>query len=216
MNIFNHFLTFSSHRLLLYLSLFGFTLEPRRYRSRFSPPRTFLQHINFLSLERQKLRCEIFSSFNSGVTTFASLSTVPSHATSNTCNSGPSSNHITSSKPASANSASAQTSSLGSNSHKTATRNNSHKDKAAEHSVAAKTEPSTSLIARLALGNLSGDRRYNWEYALMLPTTPDEVRNEVDILLSDLIVRLKQLLFNSLLCAYYVGFIPMLFADVSI
>ena len=28
-------------------------------------------------------------------------------------------------------------------------------------------------------------------------------------------MRLKQLLFNSLLCAYYVGFIPMQFADVS-
>lgn len=208
------------YRLLLYLSLFGFTLEPRRYRSRFSPPRTFLHHINFSSLERQKLRSEIFSSPSSKVTTFSSLSTVPAHidrTSSNTCNSGPSLNHIPSSKSASVNSASAQTSSLGSNSHKTAaaTRNTSHKDKAAEPSGVVKTEQSASLIARLALGNLSGDRRYTWEYAVMLPTTPDEVRNEVDILLSDLIVRLKQLLFNSLLCAYYVGFIPMLFADVS-
>ena len=57
--------------------------------------------------------------------------------------------------------------------------------------------------------------KYTWEYALMLPATPDEVRSEVDVLLSDLIVRLKQILFNSLLCAYYVGIIPMLFADVS-
>ncbi len=51
--------------------------------------------------------------------------------------------------------------------------------------------------------------------ALLLPATPNEIRNEVDILLSDLIVRLKQLLFNSLLCAYYVGFIPLQFAEVS-
>ena len=57
--------------------------------------------------------------------------------------------------------------------------------------------------------------KYTWEYALLLPATPEEIRKEVDILLSDLIVRLKQLLFNPLLCAYYVGFIPMQFADVS-
>ncbi len=47
------------------------------------------------------------------------------------------------------------------------------------------------------------------------PSSPEEVRNEVDILVSDLIVRLKQLLFNSILCAYYVGFIPIQFANVS-
>ena len=57
--------------------------------------------------------------------------------------------------------------------------------------------------------------RYSPEHALLLPCTPDEVREEVELLLSDLIVRLKQLLFNSLLCAYYVGFIPVQFADVS-
>lgn len=57
--------------------------------------------------------------------------------------------------------------------------------------------------------------RYSPEYALLLPSTPDEVRDEVELLLSDLVVRLKQLLFNSLLCAYYVGFIPVQFADVS-
>ena len=56
--------------------------------------------------------------------------------------------------------------------------------------------------------------RYSPEYLLLLPCTPDEVRDEVDVLLSDLMIRLKQLLFNSLLCAYYVGFIPMQFADV--
>lgn len=51
---------------------------------------------------------------------------------------------------------------------------------------------------------------------MLLPASPDEVRGEVDTLLADLVVRLKQLLFNSLLSAYYVGFIPMLFADVSL
>ena len=59
--------------------------------------------------------------------------------------------------------------------------------------------------------------KYMLEYSLLLlPATPDEIRNEVDVLLSDLLVRFKQLLFNSLLCAYYVGFIPMQFADVSL
>lgn len=57
--------------------------------------------------------------------------------------------------------------------------------------------------------------KYTWEYSLLLQLGPDGVRKEVDILISDLIVRLKQLLFNSLFCAYYVGFIPMQFADVS-
>ena len=59
------------------------------------------------------------------------------------------------------------------------------------------------------------EMKYTWEHSLLLPAHPEEIRKEVDILLSDLIVRLKQLLFNSILCAYYVGFIPMQFADVS-
>ena len=59
------------------------------------------------------------------------------------------------------------------------------------------------------------DTHIFWETSLLLPAMPDEIRQEVDLLLSDLVVRLKQLLFNSLLCAYYVGFIPMQFADVS-
>lgn len=57
--------------------------------------------------------------------------------------------------------------------------------------------------------------KYGPDYYLLLPLTPDEVRGEMDMLMSDMVVRLKQLLFNSLLCAYYVGFIPMQFADVS-
>lgn len=59
------------------------------------------------------------------------------------------------------------------------------------------------------------EMKYTWEHSLLLPAHAEEIRKEVDILLSDLIVRLKQLLFNSILCAYYVGFIPMQFADVS-
>ena len=51
---------------------------------------------------------------------------------------------------------------------------------------------------------------------ILLSATAHEVRSEVDTLVSDLVVRLKQLLFNSLLCAYYTGFIPMQFVDVSL
>ena len=51
---------------------------------------------------------------------------------------------------------------------------------------------------------------------ILLSATAHEVRSEVDTLVSDLVVRLKQLLFNSLLCAYYTGFIPMQFVDVSV
>ena len=50
---------------------------------------------------------------------------------------------------------------------------------------------------------------------ILLSATAHEVRTEVDTLVSDLVVRLKQLLFNSLLCAYYTGFIPMQFVDVG-
>ena len=72
---------------------------------------------------------------------------------------------------------------------------------------------STGTVVGLKLGKET--IKYSPEYSFLLPSTPDEVRDEVELLLSDLVVRLKQLLFNSLLCAYYVGFIPMQFADVS-
>ena len=197
------------------------------YRSRFAPPKTFLQHIDFTSIERQKMRSKLFPQQqiiegNSGVSTLAAPSgnLVPMNSTTsppNTCNSGPSSNH-TSSKAACSGSSPNQASSLSTvqgPTQRTNNRSNSHKEES-DNTTPEKLEyPQTSFIARIALGNFSGDRRYTWEHALMLPTTPEEVRMEVDILLSDLIVRLKQLLFNSLLCAYYVGFIPMLFADVS-
>ena len=215
------------YRLLLYLSLFGFTLEPRVYRSRFAPPKTFLQRIDFTTQERQKMRSKIFPQQqivenSTSVTTLTASTGSPALTDSttsppNTCNSGTSSNHV-SSKTATSNSSPNQVSSLSSPQGPTQRANNrsSHQKVELNSSTLGKSEyPQTSFIARLALGNFSGDRRYTWEHALMLPATPEEVRIEVEILLSDLIVRLKQLLFNSLLCAYYVGFIPMLFADVS-
>ncbi len=82
--------------------------------------------------------------------------------------------------------------------------------------MSASNEPTPSSVAGIRWNkNVMVSPRYKPERVLLLPCTPDEVREEVDLLLSDLIVRLKQLLFNSLLCAYYVGFIPIQFADVS-
>ena len=51
---------------------------------------------------------------------------------------------------------------------------------------------------------------------LLLPVEPEKIRTEVSVIISDLIIRLKQLLFNSLTCAYYVGFIPIQFTPVSL
>jgi len=44
-------------------------------------------------------------------------------------------------------------------------------------------------------------------------TSSESVRDEVDCLKTDFNVRIKQVLFNSMLCAYYMGFIPICFAQ---
>lgn len=118
-SVFN--LLFLFYPLLLYLSLFGFTLEPRPYRERFDPPKKFLYHLNLAGRPRD--------------------------------------------------------------------------------------------LPPLELSHDGGQANHILEYSTLLPASPDEIRSEVDTLVADLMVRLKQLLFNSLLSAYYVGFIPMLFAD---
>lgn len=45
---------------------------------------------------------------------------------------------------------------------------------------------------------------------------PDAVRYETECLRTDFNLRIKQVLFQSLICAYYVGFIPMKFSEVRI
>ena len=45
---------------------------------------------------------------------------------------------------------------------------------------------------------------------------PDAVRYEAECLRTDFNLRIKQVLFQSLVCAYYVGFIPMKFSEVRI
>lgn len=44
--------------------------------------------------------------------------------------------------------------------------------------------------------------------------TPESIRTEVEHLKNDFNSRLKQVLFNSLLTAYYMTFVPLCFAQV--
>ena len=233
----------SSHRLLLYFSLFGFTLEPRCNRERFEPPKTFLHHIDFTSPSRKSSSPHFCSSSSSNPPRKTDQdSSIHSSASSSSSSSSSSSVHSVSplhhsgihNKPhMSANSGSVGTHPNG------PTLYHRHKDHSHSSDTLGKVNNVISNIRRLkpqisqnhvglqkdksgsnAVPSVTGIRwnegvrRYSPEYSLLLRCTPDEVRNEVDLLLSDLVVRLKQLLFNSLLCAYYVGFIPMQFADV--
>lgn len=106
------------YSMLLYFSLFGFTLEPRQYRTRYSTSKQFLSHLNLSGRYSNYLNDEDYDNFDL--------------------------NH------------------------------------------------------------------------LILPVDPEVIRNETVLLVSDLLIRLKQLLFNSLTFAYYVGFIPIQFTPVSI
>ena len=45
--------------------------------------------------------------------------------------------------------------------------------------------------------------------------SPEAIREEVDALKTDFNNRIKQVLFNSMVTAYYMGFIPLCFAQVS-
>lgn len=46
--------------------------------------------------------------------------------------------------------------------------------------------------------------------------SPEVVRAEVEMLKTDFNDRIKQVLFNSMLCAYYMGLVPLLFAQVHV
>jgi len=46
--------------------------------------------------------------------------------------------------------------------------------------------------------------------------TPDIIRDEVETLKIDFNNRVKQILFNSMLTAYYMTFVPLCFAQVCI
>lgn len=225
---------FSTPRLLLYFSLFGFTLEPRFHRERFKPPHSFLQHIDFSSPSRrhspssdiliphpgskksdQDLANHVpgrgSSPLQSGI---HNTKVSPAQGALGAHQNGPNSLHHRHKE---------QHLSSSSDSLKKVTnhvitnlrRIRSAQDPQIQKGKLACTSGSSTGMAGVRWNENSTVHRYSPEYSLLLlPCTPDEVREEVDVLLSDLMVRLKQLLFNSLLCAYYVGFIPMQFADV--
>ncbi len=216
-------------RLLLYLSLFGFTLEPRCYRERYKPPRTFLEHLDFSSPSRQSYASE----YDSHHLPRMGNNVLPSspHAPSDESSSSPLHSKI----HKKANSTTSGTShqngpNLLHHRHKDHSNDLSGKvtnhiptslvstppaSKNHVHQSKSLSSPPTHMSVGLRWSNHKDMSKFVTESSLLLPSSPDEVREEVDLLLSDLMVRLKQLLFNSLLCAYYVGFIPMQFADVS-
>jgi hypothetical protein len=213
-------------RLLLYFSLFGFTLEPRCYRDRYKPPHSFLQHIDFSSPSRQHSTSPSDLLHQDLASNAVSSSNSPPH------NSGI---HSTKSPMlASHGSSGVHHNEPSSPYHRQSHGSDLISRKVTSHVItnlrrikSAAQSPQNHVLLRGKAGPPASDSSivgvrwnenacdYNPECSLLLPCTPDEVRDEVDILLSDLMVRLKQLLFNSLLCAYYVGFIPMQFADVS-
>jgi len=43
---------------------------------------------------------------------------------------------------------------------------------------------------------------------------PELIRDEAELLKTDFNCRIKQVLFNSMLCAYYMGLVPLCFAQV--
>ena len=196
-------------RLLLYLSLFGFTLEPRPLRSRYRPPKTFLQHIDFTDLKREQdyhlarypaghKQFKIEKPLNSVKKPVKQSTKKGNHSNSNNSHSSSSTTSATSNN--STHSSSSNTLSTGKNRSSLSVDNSDSRGGSAADFLAS----AASL----------DDPDIFFEATLLLYALPDEVRQEADMLLSDLLVRLKQLLFNSLLCAYYVGFIPVQFADV--
>lgn len=204
-------LLFLFYPLLLYLSLFGFTLEPRFYKSRYEPPTSFLQHRSYSACIQSQL-------LNFGSTSILSIiattptsrspthSPVPHHTDNHTTTSNSHSSTNSSSSSSSERGEQMFSQRLGSAGFAQNSTPHHH-----QRNSAASTESESDAQSSPPVVNVP--KKYTWEYGYLLPVTPDEVRREMEILMSDLIVRLKQLLFNSLLCAYYAGFIPMQFAD---
>ena len=70
----------------------------------------------------------------------------------------------------------------------------------------------TSLLDKGVMVNGNAKQELPAPQPCSLP--PDAVRYETECLRTDFNLRIKQVLFQSLLCAYYVGFIPMKFSEV--
>lgn len=72
----------------------------------------------------------------------------------------------------------------------------------------------TSLLDKGVMVNGSAKQEIPAPQPCSLP--PDAVRYETECLRTDFNLRIKQVLFQSLVCAYYVGFIPMKFSEVRV
>lgn len=201
-------------RLLLYLSLFGFTLEPRPLRARYHPPRTFLHHIQFNDIKRiqehldihpagqERCRLPFIDKSLNARKTVKQSTRKGGHSMSNNTHHQSSHHNCSTGTNSSPSSGSRQ---------KASPTDSSDSVRNISEFSSFPSTPSPSIAQYPPVD----DTQLFWETSLLLSAMPHEVRREVDFLLSDLVIRLKQLLFNSLLCAYYVGFIPVQFADVS-
>lgn len=144
----------------MYLSLFGFTMDPRLHRYRYQSTASFLHHLQMST----KFQPHEWESHSSGSSSPVQIHINHSHTVSLVRRKG--------------------------------MLNGSIGNDSTSHSKQQQQSSNLKLSC------------------ILLSATAHEVRTEVDTLVSDLVVRLKQLLFNSLLCAYYTGFIPMQFVDV--
>ena len=70
----------------------------------------------------------------------------------------------------------------------------------------------TTLLNKGVMDNGNAKQELPAPQPCSLP--PDAVRYETECLRTDFNLRIKQVLFQSLICAYYVGFIPMKFSEV--
>lgn len=193
-------------------------MEPRPLRLRYRPPKTFLQHIDFTDLKREQdyhhamhptgqkqLKIKLTEKpINNVKKPVKQSARKGNHSNSNNSHSSPAPSSYTS------------TSAPGNNSTHTisSSTTSTARNRSSPPSVDNSEFRGSSTTEFLASATHLDDPDIFFETTLLLYALPDEVRQEVDLLLSDLLVRLKQLLFNSLLCAYYVGFIPVQFADV--
>ena len=73
----------------------------------------------------------------------------------------------------------------------------------------------------LPVGGGTPRHRLHEQVVKELPThvctmSPEAIREEVEMLKTDFNGRVTQILFNSMLCAYYMGCVPLCFAQVSL
>ena len=86
-----------------------------------------------------------------------------------------------------------------------------HKSKTYE--VNGTLRPTTDKENSKSNGHMQNGSTRNEKECTM---SPDSVRYEAECLRTDFNLRMKQILFNSLVSAYYVGFVPVKFTQVKL